>query len=115
MAHFAKVEDGIVVDVMVVDNENCNDLDFPQSESVGKKYISDLGIKGEWVQTSYNKNFRGQFAGKGMIWDGLIFHEKGPFASWILNKAGEWKPPSECPGDGYQWDEDSVSWVNPPQ
>jgi hypothetical protein len=60
MAHFAKIENGIVTEVVVVDNEH---------EAYGEQYLNDLGLTGTWVQTSYNANFRGKYAGKGDTYD----------------------------------------------
>ena len=60
MAHFAKIENGIVAQVVVVDNEH---------EAYGEQYLNDLGLEGKWVQTSYNANFRGKYAGIGDIYD----------------------------------------------
>jgi hypothetical protein len=60
MAHFAKVVNGIVENVVVVDNEH---------ETYGEEYLNDLGLDGTWVQTSYNGNFGGKFAGIGDIYD----------------------------------------------
>ena len=62
MAHFAKVEDGIVTIVLVVDN---------QHESYGQEYLNDLGLDGTWIQTSYNNNFRGKFAAIGDTYDSI--------------------------------------------
>ena len=73
MAHFARVENGIVQQVIVVANSDCNDLDFPESESVGQAFIASLGLDGEWKQTSYNANFRGTYAGIGFAWNGTDF------------------------------------------
>lgn len=69
MAHFAKVENGIVGQVIVVNNEALGDLEFPESEPVGQAFIASLGLGGEWKQTSYNGNFRGKYAGSGMTYD----------------------------------------------
>ena len=69
MAHFAKVENGIVTEVIVVANSDCGDLDFPESEPIGQAFIASLGITGEWLQTSYNGNFRDTYAGVGWIYD----------------------------------------------
>lgn len=69
MAHFAKVENGIVTQVIVVNNETLGNLDFPESEPVGQEFIASLGFDGEWLQTSYNANFRGLYAGAGMKYD----------------------------------------------
>jgi hypothetical protein len=69
MAHFAQVVTDIVQQVIVVANSDCNDLPFPQSEPVGQAFIASLGIAGEWLQTSYNGNFRGTYAGIGYTYD----------------------------------------------
>lgn len=60
MAHFAKIENGIVTNVLVVDNER---------EANGEAYLNSLGLEGQWVQTSYNGNFRGVYAGVGYAYD----------------------------------------------
>lgn len=69
MAHFAKVENGIVQSVIVVSNDDCGGGDFPDSEPVGQAFIASLGIAGEWKQTSYHRNFRGIFASVSCIYD----------------------------------------------
>jgi len=69
MAHFAQVQDNIVRDVIVVNNSDCGGGDYPDSEPIGQAFIADIGIKGDWLQTSYNNNFRGQYAGQGMTYD----------------------------------------------
>jgi hypothetical protein len=72
MAHFAKIENGIVTNVIVVSNN-----DAP-TEADGKAFIASLNIAGEWVQTSYNNNpiegtSRGKYAGIGDRWNGTKF------------------------------------------
>ncbi len=62
MAHFAKIEEGIVAQVVVVDNEH---------EANGEAYLNSLGLEGTWVQTSYNGNIRGRFAGIGDTYDSV--------------------------------------------
>jgi len=69
MAHFAQVQDNIVRDVIVIDNSDCGGGEFPESEPIGQEFIADIGIDGDWLQTSYNNNFRGQYAGQGMKYD----------------------------------------------
>lgn len=69
MAHFAKMQNGQVVEVIVIDNENCGGGDFPQSEPIGQQYIATCGLDGEWLQTSYHANFRGVYAGIGYTYD----------------------------------------------
>ena len=71
MAHFAKVENGVVREVIVVGNENCGGGDFPASEAAGQAFIASIGLAGLWKQTSYNGNFRGTYAGIGYIYDAV--------------------------------------------
>jgi hypothetical protein len=63
MAHFAKVLNNIVQEVIVVSND-----DAP-TEEVGQAFIASLGLDGEWLQTSYNNNFRGRYAGIGYTYN----------------------------------------------
>lgn len=64
MAHFAQLKDNVVTQVIVVNNEEVPD------EATGIAFCKSLfGEDTEWVQTSYNSNFRGTFAGVGMIYD----------------------------------------------
>jgi hypothetical protein len=56
MAHFAKIENGTVTNVVVIDD---------QHEGYGEQYLNDLGLDGTWIQTSYNANIRKKFAGIG--------------------------------------------------
>jgi hypothetical protein len=69
VAHFAQVQDGIVRNVIVIDNSDCGGGDYPDSEPIGQAFIASLGIDGDWLQTSYNGNFRGTYAGQGMTYD----------------------------------------------
>jgi len=88
MAHFAKVENNIVRDVIVVSNcaiGNCigpehwdyqeeyhkdhGTLEFPNTEPLGQQVLADSGFEGTWLQTSYNGTFRGKFASVGMVYD----------------------------------------------
>ena len=70
MAHFAKLNNNNeVTQVIVVSNDDCGNLAFPQSEAVGQAFIASLGIEGTWKQTSYNSNFRGRYAGIRYTYD----------------------------------------------
>jgi hypothetical protein len=74
MAHFAKMENGTVVDLIVVSNDDCGGGDFPASEPIGQAFISTLAVgdsrlEGEWLQTSYNNNFREQLGQIGFTYD----------------------------------------------
>ena len=72
MAHFAEVTDGIVRNVIVIDNSDCGAGDYPDSEPIGQAFIAAIGIEGDWLQTSYNNNFRGTYAGQGMTYDPVL-------------------------------------------
>jgi hypothetical protein len=71
MAHFAKVENGVVQQVIVVADSDCGGGIFPASEPVGQAFLASLGLDGEWKQTSYNNNFRDTYAGIGYTYDSL--------------------------------------------
>ena len=73
MAHFARVEDNIVREVIVINNEVLENKPFPESEPIGIAFCKSLyGADTEWLQTSYNSNFRGAYAGSGMIYDPVL-------------------------------------------
>jgi hypothetical protein len=72
MAHYAKIENGVVTQVIVISNEILLDENGIEQEKLGQSFCTNL-FGGEWIQTSYNANFRGKFAGLGMAWDGQNF------------------------------------------
>jgi hypothetical protein len=70
MAHFARVEDNIVREVVVINNETLENKPFPESEPIGIAFCKSIyGEDTEWLQTSYNGNFRGKYAGTGSIYN----------------------------------------------
>ena len=118
MAHFAKLNDqNIVLDVNVVNNETINNLPFPESEPVGVAFLTEWsGGYTNWKQTSYNANFRKNYAGIGYTYDAVLdaFIAPKPFPSWLLNtETCQWQAPTPYPSDGnmYSWDEATQSWV----
>ena len=100
MSHFAKVENGIVTEVIV------SEKDFINSGVMGDEFL--------WVQTSYNGNFRGKYAATGDTWDKVneVFISPQPYPSWSLNDSFNWEAPIAHPDDGnmYQWNEETQSW-----
>ena len=101
MSHFAEINsDGVVQRVIVAEQ------DFINSGAVGDSFL--------WVQTSYNNNFRKQFAGKGFTYDKAKdkFIAPKPYPSWALDSNDDWQAPTAMPDDGkkYYWDEDSKAW-----
>ena len=117
MAYFAQInEDSIVVSVNVVSNEDVGNLSFPESEPLGVEFLRSLYGSGTmWKQTSYNANFRKNYAGIGYKYDGVLdaFIPPKPYPSWILNEQTcLWDPPVPYPNDGktYVWNESTLSW-----
>jgi hypothetical protein len=63
MAHFAKIINETVTQVIVINNDDCGGGVFPESEPIGQAFIASLLIDGLWLQTSYSGSFRNCFAG----------------------------------------------------
>lgn len=111
MAHFAKVENGVVTQVIVIDQETLNTGLWGGPES--------------WVQTSYNtrggehpegRPLRKNYAGVGYTYDAQrdAFIPPQPFPSWVLDEQTcLWNAPVPMPTDGklYQWDEETINWI----
>jgi hypothetical protein len=69
MAHFAKLdENNVVTQVIVIDNKDCSDANGVEKEHIGAAFCERL-FGGVWKQTSYNVNFRKNYAGIGYIYD----------------------------------------------
>jgi hypothetical protein len=115
MAHFAKVVDGKVSQVIVAEPE------FFQT------FVDSS--PGEWIQTSYNTHggvhatggspLRKNYAGIGFTYDRTrdAFIPPQPFASWVLDdNTCLWNAPVAMPTDGkvYNWDEATTAWVEVP-
>lgn len=127
MAHFAELNsDNIVLRVVVINNLELDPENTgTENESLGIAKCKQLwGEETNWVQTSYNNNFRKQFAGKGYWYDAAndIFVMPKPHNSWTLNPdyvtAGyheEYLPPVPHPDpelyDSYWWHEETQQWV----
>ena len=71
MAHAAKIDNGIVREVIVIDNDKLPDGGeySPEVEAALNEYLHACGLDGEWKLTSYNNNFRGTYAGQGYTYD----------------------------------------------
>lgn len=112
MSHFAKVEDGIVTNVIVAEQD-----------------VIDSGLFGDpalWIQTSYNtrggehpegRPLRKNYAGVGYTYDADrdAFIPPKVYGSWILNEdTCLWEAPVPHPNDGkyYRWDEETLAWIS---
>ena len=115
MAHFAEIDQfGKVKRVIVVANSDTADASGVEKEHIGAAFCEKL-FGGTWVQTSYNGNFRKNYAGIGYSWDATrnAFIPPQPYASWVLNEGtAQWQAPVAMPQDGkmYSWDEATTSW-----
>ena len=111
MAHFAQITDGLVTTVIVVHNNELL-VDDVENEQKGKDFCHNL-LGGEWVQTSYNNNFRKQYAGIGYTYDADAdeFVTPSPFPSWALDSNNDWQAPTPKPEGDFYWDEESLSWL----
>ena len=122
MAHYAKIEDGIVTNVIVADEDHIS-------------YLKSQDPTAQWIQTSYNtrggvhydpqtgqpssdqtKALRKNYAGKGFIYNSEsdCFAPPKPFASWLFDtNACLWYPPTPMPQDGkmYMWNETELNWT----
>jgi hypothetical protein len=102
MSHFAEIDNNNIVQRVIVAEQ-----DFINSGAVGDSFL--------WVQTSYNNNFRKNYAGVGYTYDQTrdAFIAPQPYPSWLLDEdTCRWDAPIPRPDDGkmYKWDEDTTSW-----
>lgn len=109
MAHYAKVESGVVTQVIVADSQQW----------------CEANLGGTWVQTSYNTHggvnsrdggtsLHKNYAGIGYTWDGIGFAAPQPYPSWTKNSETYlWSAPTPMPVDDkrYTWDEATLAWV----
>jgi len=109
MAHYAFLDDNnIVIEVITGIDET--------------ELIEDLNTE-TWYgnfrnktckRTSYNNNIRKQYAGIGYSYDPVadVFIAPQPYLSWSLDDNYEWQPPTPRPTEGFwDWDEDTLSWI----
>jgi hypothetical protein len=122
MGHFAKVENGVVTQVIVADQ--------------GFIDTGAVGDPNSWVQTSYNTRgnvhygqdgqpddgqaLRGNYAGIGYLYDNAndVFYPSSPFPSWLISAGTNWTwtapvaQPEAIEGKFWAWNEETTSWVS---
>ena len=118
MSHFARVVNGLVTEVIVIEQDQIN--------------TGNWGPPSEWIQTSYNTRggvhyapnsntpdgepaLRVNYAGIGFIYDSAndVFYPPKPYPSWVISSpTWQWQAPIPMPTDGgfYFWDEAKQSW-----
>jgi len=116
MAHFAKLdENNVVLEVHSVHNNELL-INGVEVEAMGIVFLVNWsGGYTNWKQTSYNGNFRKNYAGIGYTYDAQrdAFIPPKPYNSWTLNEdTCLWQAPVAHPVDDnmYEWDEESLSW-----
>jgi hypothetical protein len=116
MAHFAKLDkDNKVIFIQAVNNAVIM-KDNKEDEATGIKFLQNLHNNNDtYIQTSYNANFRKNYAGIDYTYDQTrdAFIPPKPFNSSVLNEdTCNWEAPISHPTDGksYKWDENSISW-----
>jgi len=116
MAHYAKLGlNSKVISVLVVDNDDITDENGNEIEQLGIDYLAKGTGYPFWIQTSYNGNFRKNYAGIGYRYDDDLdaFIPPKPYTSWSLNEdTCQWEAPTPMPDDGamYMWDEEIQDW-----
>jgi hypothetical protein len=125
MAHFAELNSSNeVLQVIVISNTDV-DANGGDESAEAETFVATIvpyGTGGAaWKQTSYNNNFRKQYAGIGMIYDPVKdkFLSPQPFASWALDASDDWQAPVTYPTDTgteespkfISWDEDNLKWT----
>ena len=117
MAHFAKIDSSnIVMRVEVVNNNVILDGNGVEQEQLGIDFLVSLYGSGTFKQTSYNGNFRKNYAGIGYTYNENrdAFIAPQPYPSWtFVEDTCQWTSPVVKPDDGknYEWDEDTTNWI----
>ena len=122
MAHFAELDDNNVVTRVVVVGNDVTTATGPLGENDmhvdGETWCVNFFKTPNWKQTSYNNNFRKQYAGMGYVYNASKnkFLLPQPYDSWALDSSDDWQAPVTYPaGDqsAYRisWDEDNLRWL----
>ena len=124
MAHFAELDsNNVVLRVIVISNDDV-DANGGDQSSAAETFVATIvpasSGGASWKQTSYNNNFRKQYAGIGFTYDVSknMFIGVKPYTSWTLNSSGDWEAPVTYPNDVEEgglrvfpmWDEDNLRW-----
>jgi len=92
MSHYAKINNGLVENIIIAD------------EDYFDTFVDDS--PGTWIKTNYGSTS----VGDSYDSETNIFTIPKIYPSWILNKDNIWEAPIACPGDSYEWDEENQIW-----
>jgi len=125
MAHFAELNNSNeVLRVIVISNDDV-EANGGELSSEAETFVASIVPHSEdgtaWKQTSYNSNFRKQYAGIGHTYDASKnkFISPQPYPSWSLDSNDDWEAPVTYPIiteiDSelvlISWDEDNQKWL----
>ena len=109
MSHFAKVENGLVTQVVVAEQE------FIDTGALGHGFIQTSYNTIGGVHTQGGTPLRGNYAGVGFTYDATndVFYAPQPFDNWVMNSSWLWVPPIAMPVDEYfyTWNQETTAWV----
>ncbi len=125
MAHFAELNSSsVVLQVVVISNDDVDAHggdESTEAEDFVKSLVPFSTGGTSWKQTSYNNNFRKQYAGISYTYDASknVFIAPKPYASWTLNSSSDWVAPVTYPNKKEEgglivlitWDEDNLRWI----
>jgi hypothetical protein len=115
MAHFAELDsNNIVTRVIVIDNKNTSDVEGNEQEWIGQAFCVRLfgGTQDNWKQTSYNANFRKNYAGIGFTYDPVLdaFIPPQPDPQCLLDpETCQWNCPPDMENT-YVWNAETKTW-----
>ena len=125
MAHFAELDNNNqVIRVVVISNEDV-DANGGELSTEAETFVASIIPHSEngvaWKQTSYNRNFRKNYAGTGQFYDEVKdkFIAPQPYPSWYLDTNDDWQPPINYPDTNKinglianaEWDEANRRWI----
>jgi len=122
MAYFAELDDSNVVTRVIAVGNDISTAAGPLGDNDmhvdGETWCVNFFKGGTWKQTSYNNNFRKQYAGKDYTYDAAKnkFIRPKPFASWSLDENDDWQAPVTYPSNIddkiISWDEENRKWIS---
>ena len=109
MAHYAFLDDNKIVTEVIVGIDETELIEGLEPETWYGNFRGQV-----CKRTSYNGNIRKNYAGVGFTYDPELdaFIPPKPFDSWVLDEAtAQWQAPVPKPDGNYQWDEETLSWL----